>query len=66
MFTDLYNIIYLITVGAWVTCYQHSTGTYEKGAGIGSGLVDTLAIVISYLVIGIEILVGVVIYLSVH
>lgn len=65
MFTDLYNIVYLVTVGAWVTCYQHITGTYRRGAGIGAGLGDTFAILLSYMCISIEILIGVVIYLAV-
>jgi hypothetical protein len=65
MFYDLYNTVYFVTVGAWLTCYQHLTGTYQKGGSIGSGLGDSLTIVFSYMCVSIEILLGTVGWLSV-
>ncbi len=64
MFSDLYNLFYFITIGAWVICYQHIAGTYKNGTGMGIGLSDTLTIVLSYMILSIEILISTVIYLA--
>jgi hypothetical protein len=63
MFYDLYNTVYF-TVGAWLTCYQHITGTYQKGTGM-AGIGDALSILFSYMCVSITILLGTVVFLAV-
>lgn len=49
MFSDIYNIVYMVTWNSWSVVYKHLKGTYQSGGGHMAGFGSAIELGFSYL-----------------